>query len=308
MALRRRLAGAEVARLKSGNRRPAPRPTGMEAFRDAKEAAGAGKRRSCRRRQIERVRIDQGCVVKFAQIGNDHFTAFATTASKSRQSRQPNRRAFLKCRLIIGTKTGIPPHRSDPQHKEAAMGGDEIGRDPRVLPAAEQRDWELAAGMLAQGGGVGAVAELLGCHRTTVWRRLRTCPAFRQRVAELRGDVVDGAGASLDRLRRRVVEGLRQELAAGNVTVLLWLADRLGVGSPDYLAVATAAPAGRGGRIGRAVGTGSRRGTARAGRPRQGQPADGPSAPAGPVPGRPGATPADTDADAAHRRNGQRFQ
>jgi hypothetical protein len=112
------------------------------------------------------------------------------------------------------------------------------------LPGSGRYDWDLAAAMLARGSGVENAARVVGCHRTTIWRALRRSEAFRRRVAGLRADYIDESGAALERLREEVVQGLRREVALGNVRVLLWLADRLGIVSPDYLglgALSTAA-------------------------------------------------------------------
>jgi|GEM_PF-2041083 len=102
-------------------------------------------------------------------------------------------------------------------------------------PGSKRYDWDLAAALLARGSGVGYAARTVGCHRTTVWRALQRSEAFRRRIAELRADYVTEAAAPLDRLRGEVVAGIRQEVALGNVRVLLWLADRLGLAAPDYL-------------------------------------------------------------------------
>jgi len=66
---------AEVARLKGGNRRLAPRPSGMEAASEAK-AAGAGKRRGRKRRKTERLRVDEDRVVKAAAPAGSRFKGY----------------------------------------------------------------------------------------------------------------------------------------------------------------------------------------------------------------------------------------
>jgi len=159
------------------------------------------------------------------------------------------------------------------------MRADETGHDPEPPAEAGPHDWDLAAAMLAQGAGVCNVARVLGCHRTTVWRRLQRSADFRQRIADLRADVLDEAGAAVDRLRQSVVEGIHREMALGNVRVLLWLADRLGVGSPDYLALDGLArphptPAARPPRADRTARTRAAGRSDRPGRPRGTPPPD----------------------------------
>ncbi len=107
-----------------------------------------------------------------------------------------------------------------------------------ALPGRGRYDWDLAAAMLARGSGVANAARVVGCHRTTLWRALQRSESFRRRVAELRADHVDEADAALEQLRHEVVQGIRREVALGNVRVLLWLADRLGLASPGYLGLA----------------------------------------------------------------------
>jgi hypothetical protein len=118
------------------------------------------------------------------------------------------------------------------------MSSCESGHDAEALPEAGRIDWDLAAPMLARGSGVGNAARVVGCHRTTVWRARCGSEAFRRRIAGLRADYVTEAAAPPDRLREEVVAGIRQKVALGNVRVLLWLADRLGLASPDHLGVA----------------------------------------------------------------------
>jgi len=110
--------------------------------------------------------------------------------------------------------------------------------DDCIAPGSGRYDWDLAAAMLARGSGVGNAARVVGCHRTTVWRALRRSEAFRRRIAGLRAEYLAEAAAPLERLREEVVAGIRREVALGNVRVLLWLADRLGLAAPDPLGLA----------------------------------------------------------------------
>jgi len=65
---------AEVARLKGGNQRPAPRPSGMEAATEAK--AGAGKRRGRKRRKTESLRVDEDRFVEATAPAGSRFKGY----------------------------------------------------------------------------------------------------------------------------------------------------------------------------------------------------------------------------------------
>jgi DNA invertase Pin-like site-specific DNA recombinase len=93
-------------------------------------------------------------------------------------------------------------------------------------------DWRHAAELLAGGMPIATVARRLGCSRSQLSRKRHHDPAF-QRLLE------DGKQTApvreLDRiadLRLAVRAGIEAELKAGNVRVILWLADRLKLITP----------------------------------------------------------------------------
>jgi hypothetical protein len=81
---------------------------------------------------------------------------------------------------------------------------------------------------------VGEVAEKVGCSRQHVWRLMRKSAFLGRALAEAEYEVGREADGRLAALRPAVADALKREIDAGNVRVLLWLADRLGLGAAGY--------------------------------------------------------------------------
>lgn len=112
-----------------------------------------------------------------------------------------------------------------------------------VPPARKPIDWDLVALLLARGTPITKVAEAVGCSRVTIWRHLRTCARTRQLLAEEHAVQNLEAAASVLRLRSTVIRQMERLLEDGNVRMVTWLADRLGLVVPDLPAALTAAAA-----------------------------------------------------------------
>jgi transcriptional regulator with XRE-family HTH domain len=90
-------------------------------------------------------------------------------------------------------------------------------------------DWTEVATMLADGVSTLEVAHQVGCSRQHVWRILRSSNALRLRLGEERARVAAECGAQIEGLRRTIADKIEREVYAGNIRVLLWAADRLGL-------------------------------------------------------------------------------
>jgi hypothetical protein len=88
-------------------------------------------------------------------------------------------------------------------------------------------DWDEVARQLAQGRTIAQVADSVGCSRRHIWRILRNSRRLDRLLADAQTEVGTGAHLQLAGLRPAVAERLGREVEAGNVRVLLWLADRL---------------------------------------------------------------------------------
>ena len=95
--------------------------------------------------------------------------------------------------------------------------------------AAPCTDWHRAAQLLAYGEGVAVVARKVGCSRSRLSRKRNHDPAFRSRIEEYKRM---GPEERLARLRETVHRKIEDQVAAGTVRVLLWLADRLNLLTP----------------------------------------------------------------------------
>lgn len=95
-------------------------------------------------------------------------------------------------------------------------------------------DWHKGAELLARGVSVAAAAKQIGCAPATLSRRRRQDPEFRQWLEELRPPRYEGQddGECLAGLRRMLHGAIEAEVRAGNVRVILWLADRLRLVTP----------------------------------------------------------------------------
>jgi transcriptional regulator with XRE-family HTH domain len=89
-------------------------------------------------------------------------------------------------------------------------------------------DWPYAARLLAEGLSLGEVAERVGCSKSQLSRKRNRDPEFIGWVDDARGKPPeDRARAQFADLRRAVRRAIEAEVRAGNVRVILWLADRL---------------------------------------------------------------------------------
>lgn len=103
----------------------------------------------------------------------------------------------------------------------------------RARPACRPIDWHRAAERLAQGASVVSVAAEFGCSASTLYRRRRKDPVFQGWIASCRERLTAGNGERrLTDLRRTLHEAIENEVRAGNVRVILWLADRLKLVAP----------------------------------------------------------------------------
>jgi hypothetical protein len=104
-------------------------------------------------------------------------------------------------------------------------------RDPAPLRRGPRRriDWGEVATLLADGVPTIEVAHLVGCSRQHVWRILRSSNALRLRLGEERARIAAECGSQIEGLRRTIADKIEREVNAGNIRVLLWAADRLGL-------------------------------------------------------------------------------
>lgn len=96
-------------------------------------------------------------------------------------------------------------------------------------PRRRRLDWAAAARLMAEGVPADAVAARLGGTGDQIRRNLRRSRRFRDRIDAERRSVAAEAALSLGALRGIVAEGLADAANGGNVRILLWLADRLGL-------------------------------------------------------------------------------
>lgn len=92
-------------------------------------------------------------------------------------------------------------------------------------------DWRRAADLLAKGTSLAETAREVGCSPGHLSRKRRRDPAFQRLISERE------AGPQLSRprmaeLRAALHEAIEKEVRAGNVRVILWLADRLKLVTP----------------------------------------------------------------------------
>jgi len=99
-------------------------------------------------------------------------------------------------------------------------------------------DWSHAAWLTARGAPPREIIAAVGCSRSQLRRRQKSCDLFKALVARLKAEAAPTAGGaermataqSLDQVVRTQVE---QEISNGNIKVALWLAERLRLFSPD---------------------------------------------------------------------------
>lgn len=104
-------------------------------------------------------------------------------------------------------------------------------RAPR-RPARRVIDWHQAAELLAQGMTIAEVAQRVACSRTALARRRRHDPIFQSWIARCREVATDPGAHQLADLRLTLHQAIEREVRAGNVRVILWLADRLKLVTP----------------------------------------------------------------------------
>jgi hypothetical protein len=104
-------------------------------------------------------------------------------------------------------------------------------RDPAPLRRGPRRriDWGEVATLLADGVPTIEVAHFVGCSRQHVWRILRSSNALRLRLGEERARIAAECGSQIEGLRRTIADRIEREVNGGNIRVLLWAADRLGI-------------------------------------------------------------------------------
>jgi hypothetical protein len=110
------------------------------------------------------------------------------------------------------------------------------GQNVPVLYRKPRRriDRKLVAKLLAEGRPVSEVAETVGCARQHIWRLMRSSVRFNEAMDDAAYEVGRDADGRLEGLRPDVVDAIKRELDAGNVRVLLWLAERLELGIGIY--------------------------------------------------------------------------
>ena len=106
--------------------------------------------------------------------------------------------------------------------------------EPRARRRTVRRvvDWHQAAELLAQGMTTAAVADRLGCSRAALVRRRRNDAVFQTWMARCRAAAAEPDDHRLADLRLTLHEAIEKEVRAGNVRVILWLADRLKLVTP----------------------------------------------------------------------------
>lgn len=106
--------------------------------------------------------------------------------------------------------------------------------EPRARRPMARRvvDWHQAAELLAQGMSTADVATRVGCSRGALARRRKHDPVFQTWMARRREPGAEPDPARLAELRPTLHDAIEKEVRAGNVRVVLWLADRLKLVTP----------------------------------------------------------------------------
>ena len=99
--------------------------------------------------------------------------------------------------------------------------------EPRARRTARRVvDWHQAAELLAQGLTTAAVAERVGCSRAALARRRKNDAVFQTWMTRCRAAAAEPDEHPLADLSQTLREAIEKEVSAGNVRVILWLADR----------------------------------------------------------------------------------
>jgi transcriptional regulator with XRE-family HTH domain len=105
--------------------------------------------------------------------------------------------------------------------------------EPRARRTASRVvDWHRAAELLAQGLTAAAVAERVGCSRAALARRRKNDAVFQTWMTRCRAAAAEPDEHPLADLSQTLREAIEKEVSAGNVRVILWLADRLKLVTP----------------------------------------------------------------------------
>jgi transcriptional regulator with XRE-family HTH domain len=106
--------------------------------------------------------------------------------------------------------------------------------EPRARRRTVRRvvDWHQAAELLAQGMTTAAVADRVGCSRAALARRRRDDAVFQTWMTRCRAAAAEPDDHRLADLSQTLHEAIEKEVRAGNVRVILWLADRLKLVTP----------------------------------------------------------------------------
>jgi transcriptional regulator with XRE-family HTH domain len=106
--------------------------------------------------------------------------------------------------------------------------------EPRARRRTVRRvvDWHQAAELLAQGMTTAAVADRVGCSRAALARRRRDDAVFQTWMTRCRAAAAEPDDHRLADLSLTLHEAIEKEVRAGNVRVILWLADRLKLVTP----------------------------------------------------------------------------
>ena len=98
--------------------------------------------------------------------------------------------------------------------------------------------WNEAAVMIAGGAPLKAVAERLGCSRTTLWRVLQRSERLRTRILEEQRFIAVEAAGRFKGLHAAAVDAIETAVRAGDLRAAFWVADRLGLAKTDVGAAA----------------------------------------------------------------------
>lgn len=93
--------------------------------------------------------------------------------------------------------------------------------------------WNEAAVMIAGGAPFKAVAERLGCSRTTLWRVLQRSERLRTRILEEQRFLAVEAAARFRGLHAAAVDAIETAVRRGDLRAAFWVADRLGLARTD---------------------------------------------------------------------------
>jgi hypothetical protein len=105
---------------------------------------------------------------------------------------------------------------------------------PRARRRTARRvvDWHQAAELLAQGLSTADVATRVGCSSGALARRRKHDPVFQTWMSRCREAGAEPDTGRLADLRETLQKAIAKEVHAGNVRVVLWLADRLKLVTP----------------------------------------------------------------------------